>query len=275
MEHFAEELLALVQTYRLHQASIYRWEKYRIAVRLAEFNQRLLEALKRQLQANQISAADLVLAEVENQTTLQHVETALQEFVAAKMELCQQIGVPRLADAVELAGTLQAPDYREPDEEGALVRTALESRPEIRALRAQVAGSHDAVLLARAERIPIPSIGPIYEKDESNVSFYGVGTKQPDSDSKRRNADGPPTGIGISPRRGKPGANQTESRASGKDGFNPLQRGTAIVESDQRHHRSAARAGRQDGSAIRGRTSGFGKIFSSPPAFNRGREHQA
>jgi outer membrane protein TolC len=173
------ELMALVQTYRLHQGGVYRREKYRIAVELADFNQRLLEALKRQLQANQIPASDVVLAEVENQTTLQHVETARQEYVQAQMDLCQQIGVPRLADTVELVGNLLSPDYHESTDDDAFVRTALSSRPEILAAQAQVAGSYDAVSLARADRIPIPSIGPVYEKDESNVSFYGVGLSSP------------------------------------------------------------------------------------------------
>jgi outer membrane protein, heavy metal efflux system len=173
------ELMALVQTYRLHQGGVYRREKLRVAVQLADFNQRLLEALKRQMQANQIPASDVVLAEVENQTMLQHVETARQEYVQAQMDLCQQIGVPRLADTVELVGKLQWPDYRESGDDDAFVRTALSSRPEIRAAQAQVAGSHHAVSLARADRIPIPSIGPVYEKDESNVSFYGVGLSSP------------------------------------------------------------------------------------------------
>jgi outer membrane protein, heavy metal efflux system len=173
------ELMALVQTYRLHQTGVYRHEKYRIAVELADFNQRLLQALKRQLQANQIPAADFVLAEVENQTTLQHVETARQEYITAQTDLCQQIGVPQLAGTVELAGKLQSPDFQQPADENALVRNALDSRPEIRAAQAQVAGSHDAVSLARAERIPIPSIGPVYEKNESNASFYGVALSTP------------------------------------------------------------------------------------------------
>jgi hypothetical protein len=64
------------------------------------------------MQANQIPASDVVLAEVENQTTLLHVETARQEYVQAQMDLCQQIGVPQLADMVELVGNLQSPDYR-------------------------------------------------------------------------------------------------------------------------------------------------------------------
>jgi outer membrane protein, heavy metal efflux system len=169
------ELLAMVQTYRLHQGAVYRREKYRIAVELAEFNERLLAVLRRQLEANLIPAADVVLAEVENQTTRQHVESARQDLVQAKMDLCQQIGVPGLANTIELAGDLRLPDRRELGDEERFVRMALSSRPEVRAAEAQAAGSHDAVLLARADRIPIPSVGPVYEKDESNVSFYGVG----------------------------------------------------------------------------------------------------
>ena len=169
------ELMALVQTYRLHQGAVYRREKYRIDVELAEFNERLLAVLRRQLEANLISAADVVLAEVENQTTRQHVESARQDLVQAKMDLCQQIGVPGLAGTIELAGGLRLTDCRELGDEECFVRMALSSRPEVRAAEAQAAGSHDAVLLARADRIPIPSVGPVYEKDESNVSFYGVG----------------------------------------------------------------------------------------------------
>jgi outer membrane protein TolC len=84
-----------------------------------------------------------------------------------------------LADTVELVGNLLSPDYHESTDDDAFVRTALSSRPEILAAQAQVAGSYDAVSLARADRIPIPSIGPVYEKDESNVSFYGVGLSSP------------------------------------------------------------------------------------------------
>ncbi len=56
---------------------------------------------------------------------------------------------------------------------------ALQGRPEILAARSQASGSHAAVALSRADRIPIPSIGPVYEKDESNVSFYGLGVSGP------------------------------------------------------------------------------------------------
>jgi outer membrane protein, heavy metal efflux system len=173
------ELLAMVQTYRLHQAAAYRYRKYSIATRLAEFNERLLQALERQLQANRVSAADVVLAKVENQATLQSVETARREYVAAIAELCRQIGAPRYVGTFEIGGELQTPDLPGAEVEDALVKSALQSRPEILAARAQASGSHAAVALARADRIPIPSIGPVYEKDESNVTYYGVGISSP------------------------------------------------------------------------------------------------
>jgi cobalt-zinc-cadmium efflux system outer membrane protein len=173
------ELLAMVQTYRLHQAAVYRYRKFCIATRLAEFNERLLQALKRQMQANQVSAADVVLAEVENQSTLQRVETARQEYVAAIAELCQQIGAPQYVRGIAVAGELQTPTLPGADAADALVQSALQSRPEILAARAQASGSHAAISLARADRVPIPSIGPVYEHNESNASFYGVGISSP------------------------------------------------------------------------------------------------
>ena len=89
--------MAMVQTYRLHQAAVYRLRKFQVAAQLADFNRRLLEALQRQKEANQVSAADVVLAEVENQSMRQAVETARQEYVQAMTELCQQFGAARCA----------------------------------------------------------------------------------------------------------------------------------------------------------------------------------
>jgi len=173
------ELLALVQTYRFHQTATYRREKFRVAVDLAEFNIRLLEALRRQMEANQIPASDVLLAEVENQSTSQQVATAQQEYVSAVAELRQQLGLAQQVGWVEPVGRLRLPEGAAPDSEAALLQAALACRPEIQAARAQLSGSEAAVRLSRAERIPVPSIGPAYEKDESGVSFYGVSLSMP------------------------------------------------------------------------------------------------
>ena len=70
------ELAALIQTYRLHQTALYRREKLAVAQDLNTFNTRLVETLRRQAEANQATAADVVLAEVENQATIDQLEAA-------------------------------------------------------------------------------------------------------------------------------------------------------------------------------------------------------
>jgi cobalt-zinc-cadmium efflux system outer membrane protein len=168
------ELSALVQTYRLHQTSTYRREKLRVAQQLADFNRELVETVERQMQANQASAADVSIANVENQATIQQLAASQQDFVAAVTELRQQMGIPEYAGSMVPSGPLRVPEPLPPGDEEQLIQTALSSRPEIHAAAAQVASSRAAVCLARADRIPIASVGPVYERDESGTTFYGL-----------------------------------------------------------------------------------------------------
>ena len=168
------ELLTLVQTYRLHQAGAYRREKLRVAAELAEFNNRLVETLQRQWKAAQIPSADLLLAEVENHAANQLVETARQEYVAAVTDLRQQFGPVTDVVWIEPVGELTFPAAAAAEEEERLVQMALVNRPEIQVARAAVESSRAAICLARADRIPIPSLGPVYEHDETGTTFYGM-----------------------------------------------------------------------------------------------------
>jgi len=167
-------LLALVQTYKLHQTATYRREKLGVARQLAEFNVQLLQTVRRQMEAGQVAPPDLVLAEVENQSMVQRLQTADQEYLDALTELRRQLGLPQYADSAVPAGELKIPEGAVPADEDNLTRIALESHPEINAARAQAAASHAAVCLARADRIPIPSVGPVYEHDETGTTFYGM-----------------------------------------------------------------------------------------------------
>jgi len=173
------ELLALVQTYRLHETALYRREKLDVAKRLAEFNQRLLETLQRQVEATRAASSDLVLAQVESQAIQQQSATAAYEYVVALSDLRSQLGIPEYATSAEPTGELSLPSATASEGDEALVQMALASRPEILAAQAAASGSREAIALARADRIPIPSVGPAYEKDESGVSFYGFTVSSP------------------------------------------------------------------------------------------------
>jgi cobalt-zinc-cadmium efflux system outer membrane protein len=167
------ELLALVQTYRFFQTAAYRREKLRVANELADFNDRLLQSLRHRLEANQVQAVDVALAEVENQATRQQVEVARQDYTNALTDLRNQIGIPETAGTAEPLGEFILPPSIPEVEDRAMIQLALQSRPEIHAAQAQVAGTCSAVKLARADRIPTPVVGPVYERDEQGTQFLG------------------------------------------------------------------------------------------------------
>jgi cobalt-zinc-cadmium efflux system outer membrane protein len=173
------ELNALVQTYRAHQTATYRRERVVVARRLVEFNQVLAATLRRQWDANQAQPADLVLAEVESQATQQQLEVSIQEYATALAELRQQIGLPQIAAQIEPLGPLIVPQNNLPTTPDALVQMAWQGRPEIRSAMSQVESSKAALSLAQADRIPIFSIGPVYEHNETGANFYGAGLSTP------------------------------------------------------------------------------------------------
>jgi outer membrane protein, multidrug efflux system len=93
--------------------------------------------------------------------------------------LRKQLGLPQYAASVVPVGAPKLPEGVSGTNEEDLIRIALEGHPEINAARAQAASSHAAVSLARADRIPIFSVGPVYERDESGVTYYGFGFSTP------------------------------------------------------------------------------------------------
>jgi outer membrane protein, heavy metal efflux system len=167
------ELTALVQTYRFFQTAAYRREKYRLAQELADFNDRLQETLQRRMEANQVQAADVALARVESRSTRQLVMVARQDYLTALADMRNQIGIPEQAGAFEPLGEFTVPPYIPPVDEQVMVQEAIRQRPDIQAARAQIAGTHSAVSLAKGDQIPTPIIGPEYQMDEAGVQYVG------------------------------------------------------------------------------------------------------
>jgi cobalt-zinc-cadmium efflux system outer membrane protein len=173
------ELSALIETYRLHQTAAFRRDKLHVARELAEFNATLVRTVRHQAEAGRLAASDLVLVEVENQSMQQVLQTAEQEYADALAAMRRQIGIPNYAATAVPAGPLEVPQGLADEDQESLTRLALEGHPEINAAKARVAASHAALGLAQAERIPIASIGPVYENDESGASFYGLALSTP------------------------------------------------------------------------------------------------
>jgi outer membrane protein, heavy metal efflux system len=168
------ELAAMVQTYRFFQTAAYRREKLRVAANLAEFNDKLMHALRRRLEANQVAAADVVLAEVENQATRQQADVARQDYANALADLRNQLGQPEEAGASEPLGEFVLPGNIPQLDENALIQMALKSRPDIHAAHSVAQGALAAVNLARGDRIPTPVVGPQYAMDEAGIQYIGL-----------------------------------------------------------------------------------------------------
>jgi cobalt-zinc-cadmium efflux system outer membrane protein len=173
------ELTALVQTYRLHQTALYRRDKLKVARELVEFNDRLVQTLQRQVEATRAASADLVLAQVESHSTRQQLEIATHEYVVSLSDLRSHLGIPEYAVSAVPNDTLTLPAAMTLEHDEALIHMAVSNRPEILAAQAAVTASRNAVALARADRIPIPSVGPTYEKDEAGISYYGFTATMP------------------------------------------------------------------------------------------------
>jgi outer membrane protein, heavy metal efflux system len=173
------ELAALTQTYRSHQTALYRREKLAIAQELNSFSTRLVETLRRQEEAKQAAAADVLLAEVENQTTVDLLEAARQDYISALADLRQQIGMPSIAASAEPIGSFRVPQENIPAAGDALVQLAQQSRPEVQSAAGAAAVSRAALAVARGDRIPTPSIGPVYERNETGAVFYGLALSSP------------------------------------------------------------------------------------------------
>lgn len=168
------ELTALVQTYRFFQTAAYRREKLRVAKGLAQFNDWLLETLKRRLGAGQVQASAVTLASVETRVTEQLVEAARQDYISALTDLRNQLGQPEAAGTAEPLGEFVLPSYIPEIQDQALIDLALQSRPDLRSSQAGIAGSKAALCLAQADaRHSTPVVGPVYERDEQGTQFFG------------------------------------------------------------------------------------------------------
>ena len=168
------ELLALIQTYRFFQTAAYRRERLKIAREVADFNDRLLATLSRRLEANQVLAADVILAQVESKATRQLVKAAQQDYVTALTDLRNQIGIPESSAAIEPLGEFILPSYLPAAQEREILDMALACRADIQAAQAGVRGTKAAESLARADRIPSPVIGPQFAIDEAGIQYIGL-----------------------------------------------------------------------------------------------------
>ena len=167
------ELLALVQAYRFYQTAVYRRERFKIARQLSRFNEKILASLQDRLEANLVPAAEVILARVESRASRQLARAAQQDYNIALADLWNQMGMIDTAEQAEPIDEFALPPCIPEVTEQELIEMALQSRPDVHAARAAVAGTRAAENLAHADRIPSPIVGPQYETDEAGLQYIG------------------------------------------------------------------------------------------------------
>ena len=98
----------------------------------------------------------------------------MQDYANALTDLRNQMGVPDSAGNAEPLGEFILPRNIPAIEDQALIRIALQNRPDLHAARAACDGAAAAVRLAKGDRIPTPIVGPVYQSDEVGVQYIGL-----------------------------------------------------------------------------------------------------
>jgi cobalt-zinc-cadmium efflux system outer membrane protein len=118
----------------------------------------------------QIAYGELLKLRLQALSIADAVRDAESALVQARADLVQRIGVKTLPVDVDLAGTL-APVAAEQSSAEALVKEALQNRPDIKGALAQTASAKEA--LTQQRRQPIPDLGLLAD--------YNHGAGEPDS----------------------------------------------------------------------------------------------
>ncbi|MBO0697468.1 MAG: TolC family protein, partial [Zavarzinella sp.] len=164
----AEQALA-VQVIKAYGAFQYRKEKLRLLEETLQFNERLVEDVRRLVEADKLKSADLIVARTEVAATLNQVNAGRVEEATARQDLYRALGA---VDAkLEPAGPFE-PAAWAPDA-ATLSELAATRRADLQARKLAVTEAAAAVRLANANRYGNPIVGAAYTYDPTRITMIG------------------------------------------------------------------------------------------------------
>jgi outer membrane protein TolC len=185
------ELTTLAQTTRLYFTALYQRGIRDLTRVNADLNQQLLAISERQLEAGQLTEADVAIVRIDARSTKQQAELAEALWQAALLELRRQLNLP-LDQPLELVGDLTQFDWKAVDDaalaqlasadqqlrlesfdDREVVRRLARGRPDVMAAHAGLAVGYSSYQLANAMRTQDLQIGPYYQRTESGTYYYG------------------------------------------------------------------------------------------------------
>ena len=184
------ELLALAQAQRLYFTALYLHGVDELAETSHENNLQLLEILENQLNAGEVTAADVAIVRVDTASTRQQRQLASANFQNALRDLARHVGM-QPSSLHDIAGDLeqfrwQLPNIASQNMESSqdewdhavlnstnsIVEWA-KSRPDVMAARSDVDVARAGLGLACASKTPDLQVGPYYQSTADTSTFFG------------------------------------------------------------------------------------------------------
>jgi cobalt-zinc-cadmium efflux system outer membrane protein len=165
----ASELALVIRTARAFDGVLYRQEKLRLLEETVALNEKAAAQIKA-LAGGKVRQADEILARTEVDAARALVGPGRGLYGTAWAELYTSLG--SVDEHIVLRGRLDPP--LPPLEEEALLREALERRPELHARQAAVGEAEARLRLEMSNRFGNPNFGPDFEYNETRVYFIGA-----------------------------------------------------------------------------------------------------
>ncbi len=166
----SQEVTFAVNAIRAFDSLLYRQAKLGVVEEFLRLNERSVEQVRQLVDLGTLQPADLILArtEVNNvRTQIGLQQTALE---SDRRDFYRALGIDG-GDFTAQGSLERAPPSPFPDE---LLEAALEHRPILFARRAAVKEAEARLRLEIADRFGNPTVGPVYQINETEVNFVGA-----------------------------------------------------------------------------------------------------
>jgi cobalt-zinc-cadmium efflux system outer membrane protein len=165
------ELGMAIRTAKAFDAVLYRYEKLQLAEETAKLTKEAAEKIAKLVAVPpwNLTEADAVLARTEEYDAQTQIGQSGGAYASAWAQLSAALGV--IEDRFQVRGSLEEAAPKGDVE--TLTRQALELRPDLHARQAAVGEAEARLQLEIRNRFGNPNFGPVYELNETNVSFYG------------------------------------------------------------------------------------------------------
>jgi outer membrane protein TolC len=165
-----QEMTMVVRVGRAFNTYLYRQGKLRLVEETLRLQEETEKQVRRLMDLGKMNAADVLLAHADVVEGRALEGPARVALVMARQDLRRALGA--IHEDFDVTGRLEPPATPAADY-AALAEQALGNRADLRALRLMVAEAEARIRLEIANRIPNPSIGPAYERNETSVNFMG------------------------------------------------------------------------------------------------------